>query len=205
MKIKRRECFLNGKIFIAETNNGGDSWMEKEHHLLADSGEAFFAASGTNLRFFINHKFYLVSGGTASSFITAADKIKLPVIQGKETTGANSIDIYDLDKSFNNMIVVGGDFNAAASSEKNCFYSANAGKTWRAPKLPPHGYRSCVEYLSKKNVLSCGLTGVDYSKNGGNTWQLIDSGSYNVCRIAKQGKAVFLAGNKGTISKLSWR
>jgi hypothetical protein len=196
---------INGKIFIAETNNGGESWIEKDHHLVADSGEAFFAASGTNLRVFGNNKFYLVSGGTASNLITATVKTILPVVQGKETTGANSIDIYDLDKSIQNMIVVGGDFNNAAASEKNCFYSTNAGKTWKAPKIPPHGYRSCVEYLSKKVTLSCGLTGVDYSKNGGNSWQLIDSGSYNVCRIAKQGKAVFLAGNKGTISKLIWR
>ncbi len=195
---------INGKIFIAETNNGGNTWIEKDHRLIADSGEAFFAASGTNLRLFGKDNFFIASGGTYSRLITASSKTLLPIIQGKETTGANSIDIFDLAKSKKNIIVVGGDFAADSSSYKNCYYSNNGGKTWKSPKVPPQGYRSCVEYLSQKDILTCGLTGVDYSKNGGHTWTLISNSSFNVCRIAKQGKTVFLAGNKGTIAKLTW-
>ena len=100
------------------------------------------------------------------------------------------------------MVVVGGDFNADSSREKNCFYTKNKGKTWSAPDTAPHGYRSCVEYLSKKTLLGCGLNGVDYSKDGGKNWQWISKEGFHVCRHAKMGKAVYLAGGNGKIGKL---
>jgi photosystem II stability/assembly factor-like uncharacterized protein len=196
---------INGKIFMITTTNGGDSWTLYNQPQNADSGEAFFAASGTNLRYFNDNHFFLASGGSKSNLFTVTSKQALPIVQGKETTGANSIDIYDLDKSHKKMIVVGGDFAADSSSINNCFYSTDGGKNWRAPKVPPHGYRSCVEYLSDKILITCGTSGVDYSKNGGRNWQLIHTGSFNVCRIAKQGSAVYLAGNKGTVAKISWK
>jgi hypothetical protein len=75
----------------------------------------------------------------------------------------------------------------------------------KAPKEPPHGYRSCVEYLSKDDVLSCGINGVDHSFNGGKVWSLISKEGFNVCRIAKIGTAIFLAGNNGKIAKIVWK
>jgi hypothetical protein len=59
-----------------------------------------------------------------------------------------------------------------------------------------------VEYLSKKQLVSCGPTGVDYSLDGGNTWKLISKEGFHVCRIAKNGAAVYLAGANGRIGKL---
>ena len=100
------------------------------------------------------------------------------------------------------MIVVGGNFNNPSSDSLNCFYTTNKGKTWKSPKEPPHGYRSCVEYLSKTHIISCGITGVDYSFDGGNTWKLISKEGFHVCRIAKTGAAVYLAGSNGKIGKL---
>jgi hypothetical protein len=102
------------------------------------------------------------------------------------------------------MIVVGGDFNADSSTQQNCFYTSNRGHTWTAPKTPPHGYRSCVEYLSKKHVITCGTTGVDYSFDGGKNWKLISSEGFHVCRIAKRGAAIFLAGANGKIGKVEY-
>jgi hypothetical protein len=59
-----------------------------------------------------------------------------------------------------------------------------------------------VEYLSKKQLVTCGPTGVDYSLDSGNTWKLISKESFHVCRIAKKGAVVYLAGNDGKIGKL---
>ena len=199
---------INGKIFIAETNDGGETWKELEgKRPVADSAEAFFAASGSNIKLFRNNEFLAVSGGSKSRLISRFNATLLPILQGKETTGANAIDVYDNGngKGSDNMIIVGGDFNADSSAEKNCFISTNGGKTWKAPAIPPHGYRSCVEYLSKDDVLSCGLTGVDYSFNRGRSWQWISKESFHVCRIAKQGSAIFLAGANGKIGKIVWK
>ena len=201
---------IDKKIFIAETYNGGDTWTElglEGKRPVADSGEAFFAASGTNIRLMIDKGFYAVSGGLKARLIKRFEATTLPIIQGKETTGANSIDVYDNGngKGSNRMVVVGGDFNADSSSQKSCFYSTDRGKTWKTPKVPPHGYRSCVEYLSKEDLLSCGLNGVDYSFNGGKNWQWISKESFHVCRIAKSGSSIYLAGNNGKIGKIIWR
>ncbi len=199
---------IGNKIFLAETDDGGETWKEwNEKQLVTDSGEAFFAASGTNIRLFRDKKFFLASGGTRSRMFTNENGYNLPIIQGKETTGANSIAVYDEGKMHGSkkMIVVGGDFQVDSSSQKNCFFSSDGGKTWKAPSVPPHGYRSCVEYLSKVDLLSCGLNGVDYSYNGGKTWQWISKESFNVCRIAELGHAIFLAGNNGKIGKILWK
>lgn len=201
---------IHGKIFIARTNNSGDSWEEinqKPNQPVADSGEAFFAASGSNVRLFANGKYFIVSGGLRSRLISNTSAIDLPMLQGKQSTGANAIDIYDegmADRPGKRMVVIGGDFTIDSLVEKNCFYTINSGKTWRAPLTPPHGYRSSVEYVSKKDLLACGLNGVDYSDNGGKRWKWISKEGFHVCRIARMGTAVFLAGDNGKIAKIVW-
>lgn len=202
---------INGKIFIARTNNSGNTWEEieeKQNRPVADSGEAFFAASGSNIKLFANDEYFIVSGGLRSRLINNFSAADLPLIQGKETTGANAIDIYDNGmpkKPGQRMVVVGGDFNADSLVKDNCFYTLNGGKTWLAPDSPPHGYRSSVEYLSKKDLLACGLNGVDYSDNGGKNWKWISKEGFHVCRIARIGTAVFLAGNNGKIGRVVWK
>ena len=202
---------INGKIFIARTNNSGNTWEEieeKQNRPVADSGEAFFAASGSNVKLFANDEYFMVSGGLRSRLISNSSATDLPVIQGKESTGANAIDIYDNGipkKPGQRMVVVGGDFSADSLVENNCFYTLNGGKTWLAPDTPPHGYRSSVEYLSKKDLLACGLNGVDYSNNNGKNWKWISKEGFHVCRIARMGTAVFLAGNNGKIGKVMWK
>ncbi len=200
---------INGRAFIAATTDGGESWQEwaADKRPRLDSGEAFFAASGTNIRFFRDNNFFLVSGGTKSRLLTENSATLLPIVQGTESTGANSVAVYDNGnlKGSKKIIVVGGDFSKDSSTTNNCFMSNDGGKTWKAPKTPPHGYRSSVEFLSIKDVLACGLNGVDYSSNGGKEWEWISKESFNVCRIAKFGSAIFLAGNNGKVAKIIWR
>lgn len=198
---------INGKPFIATTNDGGNSWAEMDTRVTVDSGEAFFAASGSNIRLFANKKYFMVSGGIKSRLIQNSSISNLPIVQGKETTGANAIDIFDNgypDKPGNHMIVVGGDFAADTLKKGICFYTTNGGKSWHEPKVPPHGYRSCVEYLSKKDVMAVGLNGVDYSSDGGRTWRLVSKEGFHVCKIARIGNSIYLAGSKGRIARLEW-
>ncbi|HEX2609323.1 MAG TPA: oxidoreductase [Flavisolibacter sp.] len=199
---------MNGKFFIARSFDGGSTWKEipDEFKPVADSGEACFAASGTNIRALDKDEAVFVSGGLKSSIFIRDTKATLPLIQGKETTGANSIAVWDRFQrnGGKRLVVVGGDFNADSSSFKNCFYSTDRGKTWKPSKTPPHGYRSCVEFLTEKQLVTCGLTGVDYSFDTGFTWQLISKESFHVTRIAKFGTAVYLAGSNGKVARLEY-
>lgn len=201
---------VNGRMFLAKTNNSGNTWEDISQQAqlpVVDSGEAFFAASGSNIRLFANDDFFIVSGGTRSRLLTNDAAKELPLVQGKETTGANAIDIFDNGiprKPGQLMIVVGGDFAADSSTNANCFYTQNGGKTWQRPVTPPHGYRSSVEYLSKKDILATGINGVDYSSDGGKNWKWISKEGFHVCKIAKMGTTVFLAGANGKIGRLVW-
>lgn len=200
---------IGGKIFVARTFDGGDTWKEipEKYKPVADSGEAMFAASGTNIRVLDTDEAVFVTGGRRSRVFIRDAKITLPIIQGEETTGANSIAVLDHStrKAGKTMIVVGGDFNKPDSDSLNCFISTNRGKTWKAPKTPPHGYRSCVEYLTSQHLVTCGINGVDYSADGGQNWKLISTEGFHVVRRAKNGRAVFLAGSNGKIGKMEFR
>ena len=191
---------IDGKFFIARTFNGGNTWQDlpANKYPVADSGEACFAASGTNIRKYGNDAAAFVTGGLHSRLFLKDKIIDLPILQGTQTSGANSISI----KNKKTFIVVGGDFNTPDSIIKNCVITSDAGITWKNSSVPPHGYRSCVEYLNKSNWISCGLNGIDISNDDGYTWKWISKESFNVCRKAKNGKSVFFAGGKGNIGKL---
>lgn len=201
---------VNGKVFMARTIDSGNTW-EQDSSLVPlsfiDTGEAFFAASGSNIRLFENGSYLLVSGGLRSRIFTNKNVYPLPLLQGKESTGANSIDVFDNGlpkKPGRHIAIAGGDFAKDTMRTQTFIYSRNRGKTWRRPKVPPQGYRSCVEYLAKKLLLTCGTSGVDYSSNSGKSWQPVSKEGFHVCRIAKIGSTVFLAGSGGRVAKLVW-
>jgi photosystem II stability/assembly factor-like uncharacterized protein len=190
---------VNNHFFIGRTFDGGKTWRDipEKFKPVADSGEACFASSGTNIRKLNQSEAVFVSGGLSSHIFIRDKKILLPIVQGSESTGANSVAV----KKGKTMIVVGGDFLKKDDTTKNCAISADGGYTWTSPQVSPTGYRSCVEYLNKNKWITCGLNGVDISNDNGMNWQKISSESFHVCRKAKKGNAVFFAGN-GRVGKL---
>lgn len=201
---------IDNKIFAARTDDGGHHWKEfhSKTKLDIDSGEAFFASSGTNIRLgYIkgaSFAFGMVSGGKRARFITNKGRSDLPIIQGGTSTGANSIAFEHIDAAGQqHIVVVGGDFAHDTSREKNACISYNGGKTWINPTDPPHGYRSCVEFIAGNQLITCGTSGVDISTDGGLHWTLISTTGFHVCRKAKNGNTVFLAGGNGRIAVLT--
>jgi photosystem II stability/assembly factor-like uncharacterized protein len=191
---------ISNRFFIGRTFDGGKTWrgIPEQNKPIADSGEACFASSGTNIRKLNNAEAVFVSGGLTSNIFIRDKKINIPILQGKESTGANSIAV----KNSKTMIVVGGDFMKKNDTDKNCVLTTDGGATWISPKTPPTGYRSCVEYLSKNTWITCGLNGVDISDDNGMNWKNISKESFNVCRKAKKGNAVYFAGSNGSIGML---
>lgn len=193
---------IDNRMYVLRTFDGGNNWQEipPAYRPTADSGEACFASSGTNVRKLTKSIACFITGGLRSRLFYKEQKIDLPIIQGKQSTGANSFAV----KNKNTMIVVGGDFNTPDSTEGNCVITRDGAKTFTIPAVKPHGYRSCVEYIDKANWISSGINGVDYSKDDGNTWNKISSEGFHVCRKAQKGKAIFLAGSRGKIGKVEW-
>ena len=88
---------VDGSLFMARTSNGGETWIElsEEKRFMADSGEAFFASSGTNIRMLYNGSIVMASGGKNSRLFYNKTVFDLPMAKGKESAGANSVAVYD--------------------------------------------------------------------------------------------------------------
>ncbi|MBS1626997.1 MAG: oxidoreductase [Bacteroidetes bacterium] len=200
---------INDTAFIAMTDNGGERWTKiskaKKSSFKLNTGEAFFASSGTNIKLITPKDerpyFFCVSGGLKSRLFSFDKHIdSLQIIQGTESTGANSMDVNVKSKR---GIVVGGDFTNDKNSTSNCILiDFTKESKFSIPQTPPHGYRSCVIYVTDKKLITCGTSGIDISNDGGNNWQLISNESFHVVQKAKKGKTVYLAGAMGRIAKV---
>jgi hypothetical protein len=188
-------------IYFAESADRGKTWNTASpvSFMPAAEGESFFAASGTNLCHTSNGTWVLISGGKKSCIYFENSRIPLLIVQGKETTGANSIAVNPVNN--NQAFIVGGDFKNNKDQSGNSVLIQINPFSQKVPVTPPRGYRSCVEYINDKELICCGQTGVDISVDGGLNWTMISDKSFHVCRKSKTGNAVFLAGVHGNIAK----
>jgi photosystem II stability/assembly factor-like uncharacterized protein len=201
---------INNKFLLLETKDGGETWNPFKYPPNALPAEAAFAASGTCLRVDEDNTINIVSGGSRSRLIILIDdkiapgkwiNIDLSLLHGKSSQGAFSL------ANEHGMVVVGGDYqkdhNINSVAEYEYDYTNEHGRvTMLLPKNPPAGFQSCVEYIKDDIFLSTGTPGSNITRDGGKTWTKIDDISYNVCRKAKHGKLVLLAGNDGKIGIL---
>ncbi|MFY7652991.1 MAG: YCF48-related protein [Chitinophagaceae bacterium] len=191
---------INQRPYLACTTNSGDSWLPYMYKDTLQEGEAFFASSGSNIAFTNFKSPLFVSGGKSSRLLSFVNQQVLPIIQGTNSTGANSISIYNKKT----LCIVGGDFAQPNQENTNCLLSINGGKTWQKPQTPPIGYKSAVIYCSKQKLVACGTTGVDISTDCGNNWQKISTLGFHTLQKSPNGKTIFLAGGRGKIAKLVW-
>jgi hypothetical protein len=197
------------QIFLLHTQNKGQSWEEVPVDYFkapVKTGEAFFAASATNMTH-SKDALMMVTGGITSRLWMNGNPSDLPIIQGLKSTGANSIAI---SPDQNKMIIVGGDY--LRDTLKNMNFICLVKKTnklneinWQQAKnyKNPNGYRSCVDFVDNQFIVTCGSSGVDFSKNGGQTWHLISKQGFHVVQHQLGKKAVFLAGAGGRIGYLN--
>jgi hypothetical protein len=188
---------IGGRMYFATTNNGGNTWQEKtiEFNITVTKGEAAFASSGSNLKMISNTDFVAITGGMKSSLIENNNTHNIPIMLGKESTGANAVAVFG-----KTIMVVGGDFNAKDSVVNNC--AVWNGKKWKTPKHNPTGYRSCVEHINGKKWAACGLNGVDMSANNGKTFKKISEIGFHACKKSQTGKFIYFSGGAGKVGIL---
>lgn len=189
---------VDNKIFVAETKDGGNTWQPTNKLRLPEPrpGEAFFAASGTNI-IWTPSGYCIVSGGAASRFFARGKAVKLPTTQGQQMTGANGIAAQGSMR-----LVASGDYNNRNKTDSAFVYSHDGGQTWQLPEVMPAGYRSAVCFTGKNTAITCGISGIDITDNGGRHWKKISDESFNTCAYSKETQTVFFVGNNGRIGKL---
>ena len=204
---------INNHIFLLTTNNKGENWTAIPNEYFKSKlkeGEAFFASSSSNIAQSNNNQF-LVTGGLASRLWINGEAMNIPIIQGKKSTGANSIAI---SPNGNTMLIVGGDFaqdslstqnivklSRISAPKSNLKHYANKKERWVInPAISnPFGYKSCVSFLNNNLALVCGTSGIALSKNNGKTWQNISNMSFHVVKKQPNTKNAFFAGSGGKI------
>ncbi|HEY2583053.1 MAG TPA: YCF48-related protein [Mucilaginibacter sp.] len=190
---------INGKFLLMETKNGGETWNMFKNRPDALPGEAAFAASGTCLRVY-KEEIAIATGGTNARLLSYQHSgtwgySNLPILHGTQSQGTFS---FSFGK--NNGIVVGGDYaNDKKTDSIAATYKLGSQLSFYNLSAEPAGFQSCVEYISADIFLSTGTPGSNITTDGGKTWAKIDDTSYNVCRKAKHGKLMLLAGNGGKI------
>jgi photosystem II stability/assembly factor-like uncharacterized protein len=189
---------INRKFLILQTFNGGKNWTPAKNPPTALPNEAAFAASGTCLRKY-KTAFIMVTGGSNARMITLTKRFKnrphswnIPILHGKASQGAFSIAF-----GHKQGIIVGGDYSNDSRTDSVAVYMHNASMHLSAQQ--PSGYQSCVENIKENVYLSTGTPGSSLTNDGGKTWHKIDAVSYNVCRKAKHGSLILLAGDDGKI------
>jgi photosystem II stability/assembly factor-like uncharacterized protein len=180
---------------LLETKDGGNSWANYKGPD-AKKDQAAFAASGTCL--VAKGVFAIATGGSAAEIISNKgskwSRQSLPLVQGKSAQGAFSLAV-----GKDQLVIVGGDYQKDKRSDSTACYSLDKGSTWHLADSFPAGYQSCVEFIGQNTFLSTGTPGTNITVDGGKNWMKIDDLSYNVCRKAKRGNLVLLAGDRGKI------
>lgn len=186
---------------IILTSNRGETWSKLPCDNLPkfEEGEAFFAASNTNIKT-IGSNVWIASGGKKSRILKSNDFGKTweiydtPIIQGNGPQGIYSIDFYDV----NNGIAIGGDYSKPLENKQNKAITKDGGKTWQlvANNKAPN-YKSCIQYVPNtygQEIFSLGKTGVSFSNDGGKTWRDISKESYYTIKFVDKNMA-WLSGN----------
>lgn len=195
---------INSKMQVLRTSDGGSSWKNISDNLKVNliDGEASFAASGTGIRVLKNGRTFIATGGNQSRIFVSKklgdswNVYPCPIIQGRSSAGPFSIAFMNNKKG----MAVGGDYLLDTLSFNNMLLTRNGGKTWQKPQTAPFGYKSAVEYITSKIVITTGTSGTDISRDGGMTWENLTSEGFNAVRKAKAGSLVLLAGGNGKIS-----
>jgi photosystem II stability/assembly factor-like uncharacterized protein len=184
------------------TEDGGETWNKTPCKSLPEiiEGEAFFAASNTNIKT-IGSTVWIASGGTKARVLKSRDYGKTwqvfetPITQGIGPQGIYSIDFADE----NNGILIGGDYSKPLANKANKAITTNGGKTWIlvAENKNPN-YKSCVQYVPNtagKEIFAVGKTGISFSNDGGITWKEVSKEPYYAIQFVDINTA-WLSGNQ---------
>jgi hypothetical protein len=142
--------------------------------------------------------------------------MEIPIIQGVNSTGANSISI---SSNLNHLIIAGGDFSKPSEVNPNFVrldrikvlntdnkHLSKAAYIWKVNNKVKHlnGYKSSILFLNNKMIVASGTSGVDISADKGMTWKTISNQSFHVVQPTPHKKAAFFAGSGGRIGYLSF-
>jgi hypothetical protein len=218
---------VDGRFSLFRTINSGKDWnRHKNSGLGADpSKQGVFAASNSSL-IAADGMPAFGSGGLEGAFIRLETQIAACIddcspadmnVDGKRDkwlqepvplgNGTESSGIFSIASRFQSrspyiygdaLVAVGGNYTKPNESGVTAARSGDGGRTWVASIIPPHGYRSTVQWGESIKVwVTAGTNGSDFSSDDGKTWKPLDDGNWNALSLP------FVVGPKGRIGRLN--
>ncbi len=194
-------------LFIITTTDAGETWKEipKKQSPKVFRHQGGFAASGTCINTFGESSALIGLGGPEATILLTNDfgkswtKTIAPLDFGEPSKGIFSIDM--LNENFG--YCVGGDYRSDSLTSQNIATTMDGGKTWQAFSNPlTLGlYKSCVNVISQKDIITTSRTGIIYSRDSGKTWYKLDGSFYSVSTI---GTISWFSGPEGSVARIEW-
>jgi photosystem II stability/assembly factor-like uncharacterized protein len=202
---------VNGRFLVITTADGGATWREMPAEGMppALAGEGGFAASGTCIAVQGRNNVWFGTGGTSGARVfRSADRGRTWKVSSTSITSGKSAGIFSVAfRDAKNGVIVGGDYTKESESKNNAALTRDGGKTWTTVNVaPPHGYRSCVAYVSEgarvQMLVAVGPSGSDYSTDQGASWKSFNSAEgFHTASFAQASGAGWAAGEQGRIAK----
>lgn len=198
----------NGCLSLLRTRDGGHTWVKVPCDRLPPAlpGEGAFAASNTNIAIVGNRCWVATTRGRIFRSDDRGENwevVQTPVAHGRESQGIYSLAFADAQTGF----AMGGDYSMPEENTGNKARSEDGGQSWvlMADGAMP-GYKSCVQFVpgsGGQGLVAVGYTGIDYSSDGGATWQTLSDASFYTLRFANDSLAY--AAGKGMVARLTFR
>jgi photosystem II stability/assembly factor-like uncharacterized protein len=217
--IDQRGVEQNGLMILGDPVNGqftmwwsidGENHWERRPTRPSLPGESAFAASNTALanESWDGERFFGTGGPKGARLFEECEPCtsknyekdgffvqSMKMFKQGDSAGIFSI-AADFPQAGLHLVAVGGDYkkpneigNAAYTHDRN---------HWLASTIPPHGFRSAVQWSSALELwITVGTNGSDISRDDGKTWQPLDNGNWNALSLP------FVVGPNGRIARLN--
>lgn len=198
----------NGCPAILITRDGGHTWSKLSCGLLPklEGAVGAYAASNTNIEIKGDKTWIMTS---KEQMLYSPDRgrtwniVETPIEINETYHGIYSIDFYDETIGFG----IGGDFSQIERNTSNKIRTEDGGQTWSlvAEGMDP-GYKSCVQFVpgsAGKGMVAIGLTGIDHSNDGGESWERLSEEGFYTLRFLND--SVAFAAGRNRISQLKFK
>ena len=195
---------IDGRLDIYRTADGGKTWnqLPVQQRPKLEEGEYGFAASGTGI-VTKGSNIWIASGGSVARVWRSQDAGRTwqpydaNLRSGNPTSGIFSLDFLDHQSA----VAIGGNYAEPELDQGNVSVSTDGGRTWSSMPNTRMPHKACVQSLGAGRFLTCGRTGVAFSKDAGRTWETIATEGYYTLRADLRSGSGFLAGSDGRIAR----
>lgn len=201
---------VQGALPIARTADGGRQWRLDADPPAAVAGEGAFAASGTCVATWGDSTAWIATGaGAAARILRTQDRgvtwsaVTTPVVQGTPTSGHATVAF----RSARDGLAAGGDLvDTASRAAHRVVVTADGGVTWTAGgavTFPGAIYGAAFVPEAAGSVVAVGPRGASWSRDGGRSWEALDSLSHWSVAFAP-GATGWMVGPQGRITRIRW-